>query len=238
MPKLNLNIRNPKLCKLKKYAVCYHGGKTHYFGLYGTPEAKTAYDRFCAEIQSNPTFYLQRGESGITVAELAAAYLDHAEATMGSGDYKNCRTLVGDFLLKLFGDDTLADQFTPKCLKLVRADMIQSRRFCRRTINDYTSRIVSMFAWGVEHDHVLETTHRALKLVKSLPKKTPGVIDHPKREYVPVDVVDRTLPFMSPTLRAMVLLQRRLAMHPNEIFRMRVGTPLFINRHCGTLLQA
>jgi integrase len=81
---------------------------------------------------------------------------------------------------------------------------------------------VSIFGWGVENDHVQETTWRALKAVKSLPKGYPGTFDHPKRECVPDDVVERTLPFMPPTLRAMVELQRMLAMRPNEIFLMRV----------------
>ena len=53
MPKL-VN-KNPKLGKLGKYAVVYHNGKIIYLGDYGTPEALAAYNRFCAEVQSNPT---------------------------------------------------------------------------------------------------------------------------------------------------------------------------------------
>jgi integrase len=101
--------------------------------------------------------------------------------------------------------------------------MVKSRRFCRNTINKYVRRIVSLFEWGVGNDHVQASTWHALKAVKSLTKKTPGTFDNPKREHVPEDVVDRTLPFMPPTVAAMVQLQRMLAMRCNEIFNMRVG---------------
>jgi integrase len=223
MPKLN--NRPPKYCKLKKYAVVYLHGKTHYLGLYDSPESRAAYARLLAESQANPNFYLSKKEveAGITIKELSAAFLDYAENRIDIKDYNHYCTIVVDFLLKLYGDSIPVDTFKPSCLKLVRDDMIQSRRFCRNTINKYTRRIVSLFQWGVENDHVLETTWRALKAVKSLSKGYPGTFDNPKREHVPDWVVELTLPFMPPTLRAMVQLQRMLAMRPNEIFKMRVG---------------
>ena len=52
MPKL-IN-RNPKLGKNGKYAVVRYKGKTHRLGQYGTPKALHAYNRFCAELTSNP----------------------------------------------------------------------------------------------------------------------------------------------------------------------------------------
>ena len=59
--------------------------------------------------------------------------------------------------------------------------------------------------------------------MKALAKGHPGTFDHDEREPVPDDVILRTLPFMPPTLRSMVQLQRILGMRPNEIFKMRVG---------------
>ena len=162
MPKL-IN-RNPKLSKLSKYAVVYYRGKIHYFGLHGTPEALTAYNRFCAELQSNPTVLLSAGEKRVSVRELAVAFLDHAKASPDHAEFGHYRVIVLDFLDKLYGDDTPVEDFKPRCLKLVREQMVQSRRFCRKIINTYTRRIVSMFAWGVEHDLVPETTWRALKV--------------------------------------------------------------------------
>ncbi|MCL2117836.1 MAG: site-specific integrase [Planctomycetaceae bacterium] len=221
MPKL-IN-RNPKLSKLKKYAVVYYHGKIHYLGHHGTPEALTAYNRFCAEIQTNPTLSLPIVEKDVTICELTAAFLDHAKANFDATEYRHCRIIVLDFLDKLYGNNILVDSFKPRCLKRVRDEMVQSCRFCRRIVNRYTFRIISIFAWGVENDLVQETTWRALKAVKSLPEGYSGTFDNEERQPVPDDVVRRTLPFMPPTLRAMVQLQRILGMRPNEIFKMRVG---------------
>jgi integrase len=142
---------------------------------------------------------------------------------MSAADYSYNRIIVLDFVDKLYGDGTSVGDFTPKALKLVREEMINSRRFCRNILNRYVKGVVAIFAFGVEHELVQETTWRALKAVKSLPKGHPGTFDHEERQPVPDDVVRRTLPFMSPTLRAMVQLQRMLGMRPNEIFKMRVG---------------
>ena len=221
MPKLN--NRPPKYSKMGKYAVVYARGKPNYLGLHGSPESKIAYARFIAELQANPIASPSNGEKSITVSELTAAFLDHAQANTDPTYYTHCRIIAIDFLYPLFGDGTSVDNFKPSCLTLVRKEMIKSRRFCRRTINDYTFRIISIFAWGVRNDLVHESTVRALRVVKSLRKGEEGTFDNEKRQPIPDDVVIRTLPFMPPTLRAMVQLQRILGMRPSEIFKMRVG---------------
>ena len=221
MPKL-IN-RNPKLSKLKKYAVVYYHGKIHYLGLHGTSEALTAYNRFCAEIQSNPTYFLQGGESGITVRELVTTFLDHAKATLAAPNYTHYRIVLLDFLDKLYGDDTPADSFKPRSLKLVRSEMVQSRRFCRGTVNEYTRRIVAVFAWGAGEEYVNTSTSDALKTVKPLPSGYPGTFDNDEREDVPDDVIRRTLPFLPPMLAAMIQVQRMTGCRPSEIFNMKAG---------------
>jgi integrase len=224
MPKL-LN-RPPKYSKLKKYAVVYLHDKIHYLGLYGSEESKVAYARFIAESRANPTLLLPKGESaetGITVSDLAAAFLEHAEATLAQENYDHYRIVVRDFLLKLYGDGIPTDCFKPSCLKLVRSEMIASKRFCRKMINGYTDRIVRIFSWGVEEEYVNPNTALALKAVKSLPPGYAGTFDNEERGYVPDDVIRRTLPFASPTVRAMVLIQRLTGARPGEIFNMRVG---------------
>ena len=220
MPKLN---RPPKYGKLNKYAVVYLQGKPKYLGIYGSPESKIAYSRFLAEIETNPAGVLPHGEKDITVKELTAAYLDYAKANTDPVNYSFFRIIILDFIDKLYGDGTLADEFTPRCLKLVRDEMIRSRRFSRGVLNRHITRIISIFKWGVENELVQETTWNALKAVKPLSKGHTDTFDHDEREPVPDDVVRRTLPYMPPTLRAMVQLQRILGMRPNEIFNMRVG---------------
>jgi integrase len=90
-------------------------------------------------------------------------------------------------------------------------------------VNKYANFIIFIFGWGVENELVPETTWRALKAVKSLPQGYPGTFDNEEREPVSDDVIRRTLPFMPPTLRAMVIVQRLTGSRPGEIFNMRVG---------------
>jgi len=156
MPKLN--SRPHKYCKVGKYDVVYHQGKTHYLGLHGSKESKTAFSRFLAKIQASPTFFPSKGEKCTTICELSAAFLDHAKTSMDSTTYSLYRVIVRDFLNELYGDDTPVDKFTPRCLTLVRDKMIQSGRYCRRIVNRYTSRIISIFKWGVKNELVPETT--------------------------------------------------------------------------------
>jgi len=111
----------------------YHG-KRIYLGLYGSPESHVAYSRFIAESRTNPTIYLPKGETDVAVSELSAAFLDHVKATADPKSYAHYRVVILEFLDKLYGDDTPVDDFKPSCLKLVREEMIRSRRFCRKII--------------------------------------------------------------------------------------------------------
>jgi integrase len=72
-------------------------------------------------------------------------------------------------------------------------------------------------------EYVSPNTALALKAVKPLPEGYAGTFDNPEREHIPDDVVRRTLPFLPPTLRAMIQVQRMTGMRPSEVFNMRVG---------------
>jgi len=80
MPKLN---RPPKYCKDGKYAAVDLHGKKFRIGLHGSPESPIAYARFLAESKANPAFHIHTGKADTTVREIAAAFLDHAERTLG-----------------------------------------------------------------------------------------------------------------------------------------------------------
>ena len=221
MPKLT--NKPPKYSKLKKYAVVYLNGKIHYLGLYGSPESKTAYARLVAESRSDAARLPRgEGEESVSVGELATAFLDYAKAALEAPNYTHHRIIIGEFLIALYGD-VLVNDFKPSCLKLVREELIQSRRFCRNTINDYISRIVRLFSWGLEEELVKPEIAAVLKAVKPLPEGYPGTYDHEERTDVPDDVIRRTLPYMPPMLAAMVQIQRMTGCRPSEIFRMRVG---------------
>jgi len=221
MPKLT--SRPPQYKQCGKYAVVYIDGKRIFLGLYGSQESNIAYARTLAE-RASPNLAPPRGEKDVTVKELGAAFLDYAKATLQKPNYTHHRVAVLDFLMKFYGDGTLVNDFKPSCLKLVRQEMITALnkrgepRLCRKQINDYVSRIVRIFQWGVEEGVVHSDTAAVLKAVKPLPEGYAGTFDHEEREEVPDSVIKATLPFMPPTLQAMVKLQRLTGCRPSEIF--------------------
>ena len=232
MPKL-VN-KNPKLGKNGKYAVVRYKGKTHRLGKHGTPEALQAYNRFCAELTSNPETFLipKEPESKVTLDEVAAAYLDYAESRFFDTQYthfEHYRMALG-FAVKLYGDLPV-DELSPLKLKTIRDTMLQEvqkgnpskQRFSRNVINQYINRVRTVISWGVENELVSVGTLHALRTVKALPKGTPGTRETKRRGAVPDYVIARTLPFLPPVIAAIVQIQRMTGCRPSEILKMRVG---------------
>ena len=96
-------------------AVVYQNGRPHYLGRHGSPESKTAYARFVAELQANPALVLSKGKKNVTVSELTAAFLEHAAANTDPTSYSFNRIIVLDFLDKLYAGGASVDEFTPRC---------------------------------------------------------------------------------------------------------------------------
>ena len=211
----------PKQCRDRNQSYSWHNGKRIYHGIWKSPEADTAYRRFVAELLESPTGVLRHRTGDVLVAELAADFLDHHTTRLDESHVRHFRLAIG-YLVEICGD-LAVNSFSPKKLKIVRNQMVKKGTLCRKQINDYTGRLVRIFRWGVEEELVEVTTWQALQAVKSLPPGEPGTFDNEIVRGVPRAVVDRTLPFMPPTVSTMVRVQRETGMRPGETCRMRVG---------------
>ena len=237
MPK----TKPPKYCRDKgknKAFVIIDGKKNYLPGKIDSAESREAYARFELEWWENsrrpvaeriaPSLIGGGVKDGITVSEVALAFLQWAESTKGRENFIHYRTATMQYLVKHYGS-LPADEFTAGCLNLTRQAMIQARRkdgrqlLCRNQINSYTRRIVTLFSWGVSTGLVNRMTAWELSFVKPLEYGHPGTIDHPPKEYVKDDVIIATLPLLPPTLQAMIKLQRLTGMRPIEVYSMRVG---------------
>jgi len=220
MPKLKNRL--PKNCRDRNQAFSKHNGKRIYHGVWGTPEAEKSYKRFIAALLAGPNLPLQDGKIGdVLVSELADGFLEHIEYQMDRTDYLHFKYAVA-YLIETYGEIAVND-FSPKKLKVVRSQMVKAGTLCRRMINRYVGKIRRIFVWGVGEEIVMSTVSDALKAVKDLRMGEVGTYDHPAREAVPEDVIRRTLPFLSPTLAAMVQVQWLTGMRPSEVFNMCVG---------------
>jgi len=115
-----------------------------------------------------------------------------------------------------YGDLNVED-FGPLALKDCREQFIAAD-YARRYINDLTGYIVQMFKFGVANELVSESTAARLTYVK--PLKLGEARDNPPRLQVADTEILKTLPYLLPTIRDMVILQRISGMRPSEVFRM------------------
>ena len=112
--------------------------------------------------------------------------------------------------------------FGPLLLASVQQLFVKSG-YSRTHCNKLTNFVRTIFNWGVGQELVPETVANALKYIRPLRKGQTTAPETTPREDVPDEVVDRTLPFLPPTVAAMVQVQRLAVMRPNEVCRMKVG---------------
>lgn len=115
-----------------------------------------------------------------------------------------------------FGSDDV-ETFGPVALKRIREEWIQEGK-ARSYIQDLEKVIKRLFRFGVENELVSETVAAKLMYVK--PIREGEARDNPPREDVKDAEILKTLPYLLPTVRDMVVLQRISGMRPSELFRM------------------
>jgi integrase len=228
--------RTPRVPSLRRHkpssqAVVTLGGKDHYLGRWPSglrkppPDVRAAYDRLVAEWMANGR-RLPEAEGGpaLTVNELILAFWGWAEVhyrhTDGTptSELDNYRLSLRP-LRELFGR-LLAADFSPLKLKAVRQKMIVAG-LCRTEINRRVGRVVRLFRWSVGEELVPEGVHRALTAVRGLEKGRSAARESDPVRPVGDGLVERTLPFLSPPVRAMVQVQRLTGARPGEVAAMR-----------------
>ena len=115
-------------------------------------------------------------------------------------------------LRQLYGH-TLVRDFGPVALKALRARWV-AEGIVRRQVNGRVGRVKRIFAWGVEEQLIPPAVSEALRSVRGLTRGRSEA-----RESVPVTPVsdeqlEKTLPFLSPTVAAMVRVQWYTGMRP------------------------
>jgi hypothetical protein len=105
-------------------------------------------------------------------------------------------------------------------LKAVRQAMITAG-LCRNVINQRVSCVKRMLPWALGEERVPPSKPQALACVDALKRGRSGARETAPVRPVSDEHVDAALPFMPPTLRAMVRLQRLTGMCSGELRRMR-----------------
>ena len=207
--------------KASERAFVHVSGQTIYMGKWGSRAAKEAYARFIREwavAGRVPSAHCQGEQDVVTVSELIVAFMKHAKQYYRKHN-RSTRTAENfgpalAILRRLYGKESV-DRFGPIALKVVREEMVE-QDMSRRYVNDNVDRIRLMFRYGVENELVASGTYEALKAVRNLAR---GRSD--ARETTPVKpvsdaTIEKTLPFMPPTVQDIVRFQRLTGCRPAE----------------------
>ncbi|HVK18562.1 MAG TPA: site-specific integrase, partial [Fimbriiglobus sp.] len=195
-------------------------------GPYNSPESKAEYERVLAELRVSPTATpsLPDRRLDLTVAELALAYLRYAEGYYVGPDGKPTSTLTGVRLslrpLRQLYGHTPAREFGPLALKAVRQKFAESG-IGRVEVNRRTRVVRRAFKWGVAEELVPANVYHALAAVEGLRKGRSELSEPAPVRPVEVEHVRATLPYLPPTVAAMVEVQLLTGMRPGEVCLLR-----------------
>jgi len=170
MPKKGL----PGYLKHKKsnQAFCKIGGKFIYLGRYNSKISRERYEEVIAEYLANDKKLPQKkDQNDTTIAELAIAFLEHAEeyypAKNGktSSGFWHCNRAIKPVVQ--FHGNKITAEFTPLDLKDIQKLWINEGH-ARKTINRWTLAIKQMFDYGVTYGFVSTDAHYKLSKVPNL----------------------------------------------------------------------
>lgn len=199
-----------------------------YLGDHDSAESRRRYQEVLSQYLAGtpvlPPTRVQAPSTFPTVGQLAASFLlfaniyyRDAEGVLSAG--------VANFqpafepLLDLHRD-TPTDQFQITDLDAVRQVLIDSKKYCRVTINGRMALIKQLFKWGVSKKQVPGSTWGELSAFRALPVGRGGVRDNPPVMAVPWAMVEKTVEHLPPTVRAAVMVQWWTGCRPAEVLAM------------------
>ena len=159
----------------------------------------------------------------LTVGQMMQQYLAFAEIYYKKPDGRTT-SCVAEILTAsrslVLWSDTTAEEFGPKALKAVRVAEINRGR-PRVTVNRIAKTIRSAFKWAASEELVSASVWHALQTVAAIQKGRTKAPELPPVTEVAEWVVKETIPFLSPVVAAMVMLQRWTGARPGEIVIIR-----------------
>ena len=104
--------------------------------------------------------------------------------------------------------------------KLIQLRDKWAEKLCVTTVGKYHTYVVNLFRWAAMTEQIpAEVWHKLMTVPKLQPKRSkardPKIV-----KPVPWAIVEKTLPFLSPTVQDVILMQRYTGMRSGEVLRM------------------
>ena len=203
--------------------------KPFYLGKHGSEESYTNYTRILAdlaagrEIRKPQLAQTPQAAYSVTVGELAQRYKSHAKSYYRKGDAATSEVHIVNRAMEFLAakhDKLPSVEFSIGDLKAIR-DSIVASGVSRGVANKYVDRIRRAFRWGATEELTPPSVAQALGLLSGQRKgRTEARESEPVAPVSDADV-DATLSELSPTVAAMVKLQRLTGMRPGEVCQVR-----------------
>lgn len=223
---------SPRIPKYRKHrtgqARVTVAGRTYYLGKFDSPESHERYRRLLDEwLMKTGRFSAAPAEShtvqrpnGITVNEVALAYIKHAEEYYQTNPTEVEKVKLSVRPLRMLQGRTLAASFDSLALEAVRDTMIESG-LARTTINERIRVLKRLFKWGIRKKLVPATVVGELMSVEGLKRGRTKARETDPVRPVPEEHIEAVLPLVSRHVKGMICLQLLTGARPGEVCIMR-----------------
>ena len=203
----------------------YLHGKHYYLGPSGSEEARTRYDALVAIYLSNgrtmpedtPT---HQAELSPTVAHITEVFRGAIKTKYANSPDEARRLLALCRELDDYFGDVLAEQFGPLKLESFR-DLLVASGITRRTINGHIKSVIRIFKYAVSRELIPVSVVETLRTLESLRYGQTTAPEQKKRTPVSLAHVKAKAEYLSPVVKAMVVVQLGTGMRPSEMIKMR-----------------
>jgi integrase len=192
------------------------GGRTIYLGRHDSPESLANYARIVTNISA--TGEPEPTKRTHSIAEIAARYMEHVRASYGerSGEPAAINRAV-DTLVELFGPEP-AETFGTA--KMIAIQDRWSQNLCVTTANKYHGYLLNLFRWAGMVELIPASVWHHLRTVPKLKPQRSKARDPKTVGPVAWEVVERTLPHVSQTVRDIIMMQWHTGMRTAEVLSM------------------
>ncbi len=206
-------------------AVVTFCGKNFYLGEYDSPQSRAKYFALLAEYHKNgctspPLKETHQADQPITVRCVTAEFREHikqkyANNPQETNRFQNlCTTLEDEY------GELPAQEFGPRRLAEMR-DLFVASGNCRNYANRQTRNVVQIFRFAVSRELIGPDRIVALESLEPLRHGQTTAPESEPVESVDIELVKLTAPHLSPTLKAMLMVQVATGMRSGELVIMR-----------------
>lgn len=206
-------------------------GEKFYFGYWGSIEASQKFTEWYSSIVGDVR-QVPSPAINLNVRTCVARYLKHAKTYYSkngipSQEFRNVSAAMGT-LMKTAGRLMVTD-FGPRKLTAIQSALSMETigdpprpKYARNSINARIHRIRRCFRWCAGQEIIPAGIVTALDMVPALSIGRSEARESDPVEPVSIDVVQKTLPFLSPTVGAMARVQLLCGMRPQDVCGMSV----------------